>query len=94
MKIRVTAEADAVPLKMILPPDGRQTRLELFRENPTKKQGPEWWQSISSWFKNDHKTYDPKLEFYAQQVARVKDVQAVEAFVVYKSYGLKIPYIL
>jgi hypothetical protein len=64
------AEADAVPVKMILPPDGRQTRLELFGEKPTKKQGPEWWQSISSWFKQDHKTYDRKLEFYARKLEK------------------------
>ena len=34
------------------------------------------------------------LEFYTKQVAQIKDVQSVETFVVYKSYGLKIPYIL
>jgi len=34
------------------------------------------------------------LEFYTEQVARIKDVQSVETFVVYKSYGLKLPYIL
>jgi Lrp/AsnC family transcriptional regulator for asnA, asnC and gidA len=34
------------------------------------------------------------LEFYTEQVARIKDVQSVETFVVYKSYGLKLPHIL
>ena len=34
------------------------------------------------------------LEFYTEQVARIKDVQSVETFVVYKSYGLMLPYIL
>ena len=34
------------------------------------------------------------LEFYTEEVARIKDVQSVETFVVYKSYGLKLPYIL
>ena len=34
------------------------------------------------------------LEFYTEQVAQINDVQSVETFVVYKSYGLKIPYIL
>jgi len=34
------------------------------------------------------------LEFYTEEVARIKDVQSVETFVVYKSYNLKIPYIL
>ncbi len=34
------------------------------------------------------------LEFYTEQVARIKDVQSVETFVVYKNYGLSLPYIL
>ena len=34
------------------------------------------------------------LEFYTEQVARIKGVQSVETFVVYKSYHLKVPYIL
>ena len=34
------------------------------------------------------------LEFYTEQVAQIKDVHSVETFVVYKSYGLKTPYIL
>jgi len=34
------------------------------------------------------------LEFYTDEVARLKDVQSVETFVVYKAYNLKIPYIL
>jgi len=34
------------------------------------------------------------LEFYRDEVARVKGVQSVETFVVYKSYHLKVPYIL
>jgi Lrp/AsnC family transcriptional regulator, regulator for asnA, asnC and gidA len=34
------------------------------------------------------------LEFYTDEVARLKDVQSVETFVVYKGYNLKIPYIL
>lgn len=34
------------------------------------------------------------LEFYTEQVARINDVQSVETFVVYKSYGLKTPYVL
>ncbi|MEW6439410.1 MAG: Lrp/AsnC family transcriptional regulator [bacterium] len=34
------------------------------------------------------------LEFYTREVARVQDVQSVETFVVYKSYNLKIPYVL
>lgn len=34
------------------------------------------------------------LEFYTEQVSQIKDVQSVETFVVYKNYGLKVPYIL
>jgi len=34
------------------------------------------------------------LEFYTQEVARIKGVQSVETFVIYKSYHLKVPYIL
>ena len=34
------------------------------------------------------------LEFYTEEVAKVKDVQSVETFVVYKAYNLKVPYIL
>ncbi len=34
------------------------------------------------------------LEFYTEEVSRLKGVQSVETFVVYKSYNLKIPYIL
>jgi Lrp/AsnC family transcriptional regulator for asnA, asnC and gidA len=34
------------------------------------------------------------LEFYTEEVARIEGVQSVETFVVYKSYNLKVPYIL
>lgn len=34
------------------------------------------------------------LEFYTEDVARLEGVQSVETFVVYKSYNLKVPYIL
>jgi Lrp/AsnC family transcriptional regulator for asnA, asnC and gidA len=34
------------------------------------------------------------LEFYTEEVAALQDVQSVETFVVYKSYNLKVPYIL
>jgi Lrp/AsnC family transcriptional regulator for asnA, asnC and gidA len=34
------------------------------------------------------------LEFYTEEVATIKGVQSVETFVVYKSYHLKVPYIL
>ncbi len=34
------------------------------------------------------------LEFFTEEVSRVDDVQDFETFVVYKSYGLKVPYVL
>lgn len=34
------------------------------------------------------------LEFYTEEVSRIKEVQSVETFVVYKSYDLKVPYVL
>ena len=34
------------------------------------------------------------LEFYTQEVARIKNVQSVETFVVYEAYNLEVPYIL
>ena len=34
------------------------------------------------------------LEFYTQEVAKIQGVQSVETFVIYKSYHLKVPYIL
>ena len=34
------------------------------------------------------------LEFYSQEVSRIREVQSVETFVVYKDYNLKVPYVL
>jgi Lrp/AsnC family transcriptional regulator for asnA, asnC and gidA len=34
------------------------------------------------------------LEFYTEEVSRIHDVQSVETFVVYKSFNLKVPYVL
>ena len=34
------------------------------------------------------------LDFYTEQVSHIKDVQSVETFVIYKSYNLKVPYVL
>lgn len=34
------------------------------------------------------------LEFYTEEVSRIKMIQSVETFVIYKGYNLKIPYIL
>jgi len=34
------------------------------------------------------------LEFYTEEVSKITEVQSVETFVVYKSYNLKVPYVL
>ena len=34
------------------------------------------------------------LEFYTEEVSKLEDIQSVETFVVYKSYNLKIPYVI
>ena len=34
------------------------------------------------------------FDFYNDEVSRIKDVQSVETFVVYKGYNLKVPYVL
>ena len=34
------------------------------------------------------------LAFYTEQVSQIRDVQSAETFVVYKTYNLKVPYIL
>jgi len=63
-------EADSIPIRMILPPDGRQTRINFFREKQIRKSSSEWWQSLSSLFKHEHKTMGPNLEFYEQQLEK------------------------
>jgi len=34
------------------------------------------------------------LEFYTEEVVKIKDVRSVETFVIYKGYNIKVPYIL
>jgi Lrp/AsnC family transcriptional regulator for asnA, asnC and gidA len=34
------------------------------------------------------------LEFYTEEVAKLKGIKAVETFVVYKGFNLKVPYVL
>ena len=34
------------------------------------------------------------LEFYTEEISKIQGVRSVETFVVYKSYNLKVPYIL
>ena len=64
------AQADAFPVRMSLPPDGRQTRIDFFEEKTFKKQSSDWWQSISSLFRQEHKSEGADLEFYVQQLEK------------------------
>ena len=64
------AEANAIPSRLILPPDGRQTRIEFFTEKTEKRQAPEWWQSLSSLFRQGPKSRGTNLEFYVQQLEK------------------------
>jgi Lrp/AsnC family transcriptional regulator for asnA, asnC and gidA len=34
------------------------------------------------------------LDFYTDEASKVKDVQSVETFIVYKGYNLRIPFLL
>ena len=54
---------------MVLPPDGRQTRIDFFGETTPKRQPPDWWYSISSIFRH-HKEEGIDLEFYASQLEK------------------------
>ena len=64
------AEADPVPVRMILPPDGRQTRINFFQEKSGKKSSSEWWHSLSSWFKHEQKVKGPNLDFFSVQLEK------------------------
>ena len=70
MKYFTMAEAEPLHIKMILPPDGRQTRIEFFNEDSPKRHNSEWWQTISSLFKPGQKTKGANLEFYVSQLEK------------------------
>ena len=55
---------------MILPPDGRQTRIDFFSREETRKSSPEWWNSFSNWFRSVHRDRDPGLDFYERQMEK------------------------
>lgn len=57
-------------LKMVMPPDGRQTRIDFFNDQPEKKGNSEWWHSFSSWFKPENRVTGPDFEFYQQQLEK------------------------
>jgi hypothetical protein len=64
------AEAETVPVRMILPPDGRQTRIDFFHETSSKRHTPDWWHSISSIFRLQHKENGVNLDFYVRQLEK------------------------
>jgi len=64
------SEAGPTPIKMILPPDGKQTRIDFFREKSTRKGSSEWWHSISSWFRNEERDRGTRLDLFAEQLEK------------------------
>jgi len=64
------AETNSAPIRIILPPDGRQTRINFFGEKAMRKSSSEWWHALSSWFKHEDKVIGPNLEFFSQQLEK------------------------
>jgi len=64
------ADIDSMPIRMILPPDGKQTRIEFDDSKSSKKSSSEWWHSLSSWFRHENKISGTKLEFFASQLEK------------------------
>ena len=64
------ARSESSPERVILPPDGRQTRIDFFGEQNARKGGQDWIHTISSWFRNDLPTEGPRLEFFNQQLEK------------------------
>jgi len=55
---------------MILPPDGRQTRIEFFREKHSRKASQDLWSTLSSWFRHEENPSGPDLRFFEQQLVK------------------------
>lgn len=64
------SEVNELHVKMVLPPDGRQTRIDFFEEKGEKSEVAEWWHSISSWFKHSTRAAGPDYNFYLQQLEK------------------------
>jgi hypothetical protein len=60
------SNAGTLPVKMILPPDGRQTRIDFFGEIASKRNSPDWWYSISSLFRHGQKEAGADLDLYVR----------------------------
>jgi hypothetical protein len=61
---------ETAPVKMILPPDGRQTRIDFFEEISSRKLAPDWWHSISALFRHGQKVAGPNLDLYKRQLEK------------------------
>jgi len=57
-------------LKLILPPDGKQTRIDFFTGGSTRKGSGDWWHSISSLFRRETGVPGPKFDFFSEQLAK------------------------
>ena len=64
------AEVNGLHLKMVLPPDGRQTRMEFLQVKSEKKEPTEWWHTLSSWFRQGNQVEGPDYDFYVQQLEK------------------------
>lgn len=64
------ADAETAPIRMILPPDGRQTRIDFFGESTSRRASPEWWHSISSLFRHPPKEEGVDLGFFERQLEK------------------------
>jgi hypothetical protein len=61
---------ETVPVRSIVPPDGRQTRIDFFGEPILRKQSREWWQTLSLLFRAGHKREVADLGFYVRQLEK------------------------
>lgn len=59
-----------VPDRSVLPPDGRQTRIDFFGESAFKRHSHDWWQTISSLFRAAHKKEGADLDFFVRQLEK------------------------
>jgi len=64
------ATGETVNVKLILPPDGRQTRIDFFGDISSKKHAPDWWHSISSLFRPGQKEAGADLDRYVRELEK------------------------
>ena len=65
---------DSFSGKLVLPPDGRQTRIDFFKTHKhsepgqhityARKGSKEWWHTLTSWFKNEGPQQSRNLELF------------------------------